>query len=96
MTDMRFGMVLRRAGRRAWDLGVISETGYEQLRKTILRASIINRDPDATYLLETIQSEVIEEAHSRGLCESPTAIPKKIDCEALIQLLIQFLPMFFG
>jgi len=87
MLDARFGFSLRIAARRALRKGTITEDDYRMVR-TVVRTS--------GELLEVAQQEVLEEAYCRRLVPSATEVPREIDCEKLMELLVQLLPVILA
>jgi len=95
MLDARFGFALRIAARRAWRRGQVSEADYRAIRG-VVRNPIRQTAAGTVNLLEEAQREVLEEAFCRTLVTDPGVVPQEIDCEQLIELFVQLLPLILA
>ena len=86
-TDPRLGFTLRIAARRAKADGLITEDQRQKVRQAV------RKSPE---VLAVVQEEVLEEAFCRGLVTSAGAVPREIDCEQLMEILIQLLPIIIA
>ncbi|HUT60702.1 MAG TPA: hypothetical protein VNA25_22890 [Phycisphaerae bacterium] len=81
-----FGSALRTAAGHAKRRGLITAADKQRVR------TAVREKPDA---VQEAQDEVLEAAFCRGYVQSTERIPevKEIDCDKLMELLIQLLPI---